>query len=137
MGTDLAHDRRIVGGGAVVIAGMKAGQVEFVVDQIVQRVFKAAGHQLGVEHHGQESRASGTKISGGKVQSTKTKRSAGRVRQALKMAAMSLSHSKHDLPIAPNLLERNFTPEAPNRVWSSDITCIATDAGLAVPDGGN
>ena len=34
----------------------------------------------------------GTKISGGKVLSAKTKRSANRVRQALKMAAMSLSH---------------------------------------------
>jgi len=35
----------------------------------------------------------GTKISGGKVLSAKTKRSANRVRQALKIAAMSLSHS--------------------------------------------
>ena len=35
----------------------------------------------------------GTKISGGKVLSAKTKRSSNRVRQSLKMAAMSLSHS--------------------------------------------
>jgi transposase len=35
----------------------------------------------------------GTKVSGGKVLSAKTKRSTNRVRQALKMAAMSLSHS--------------------------------------------
>ena len=34
-----------------------------------------------------------TKISGAKVLSAKTRRSANRVRQALKMAAMSLSHS--------------------------------------------
>lgn len=39
----------------------------------------------------------GTKISGGKVLSAKTKRSTNRVRQALKMAAMSLSHSKSAL----------------------------------------
>ncbi|MBI2748387.1 MAG: IS3 family transposase [Burkholderiales bacterium] len=37
--------------------------------------------------------------------------------------------SKHDLPIAPNLLQRNFTASAPNQVWADDITCIATDAG--------
>jgi transposase len=37
--------------------------------------------------------APATKISGGKVISARTKRSANRVRQALKMAAMSLSHS--------------------------------------------
>ena len=35
----------------------------------------------------------GTRMSGGKVLSAKTKRSTNRVRQALKMAAMSLSHS--------------------------------------------
>ena len=38
-----------------------------------------------------------TKISGGKMLSAKTKRSANRVRQALKMAAMSLSHSSSAL----------------------------------------
>ena len=37
--------------------------------------------------------------------------------------------SKHNLPIAPNLLDRNFAPEAPNQVWTSDITYIATDEG--------
>jgi putative transposase len=30
--------------------------------------------------------------------------------------------SKHNLPVAPNLLERNFTPAAPNQVWTSDTT---------------
>lgn len=38
-----------------------------------------------------------TKISGGKVLSARTKRSANRVRQALKMAAMSLAHSNSAL----------------------------------------
>ena len=37
--------------------------------------------------------------------------------------------SKHNLPIAPNLLNRDFTPEAPNQAWTSDITYIATDEG--------
>lgn len=37
--------------------------------------------------------------------------------------------SKHSLPIAPNLLNRNFQPDAPNRVWTSDITYIQTDTG--------
>lgn len=27
---------------------------------------------------------------------------------------------KHSLPIAPNLLDRNFTHDAPNQVWASD-----------------
>ena len=37
--------------------------------------------------------------------------------------------SRHDLPIAPNLLDRNFTATAPNRIWLADITYIETDQG--------
>jgi len=37
--------------------------------------------------------------------------------------------SKHNLPIAPNLLERNFAPAAPNRAWASDITYLWADEG--------
>ena len=37
--------------------------------------------------------------------------------------------SKHDLPIAPNLLERRFAMSAPNQAWVSDITYIWTDEG--------
>ncbi len=37
--------------------------------------------------------------------------------------------SKHDLPIAPNLLERQFTVSQPDKVWAGDITYIATDEG--------
>ncbi|MBB4383489.1 IS3 family transposase [Bradyrhizobium sp. SBR1B] len=33
--------------------------------------------------------------------------------------------SRHDLPIAPNLVARDFTAEAPNRVWLGDITYSA------------
>jgi hypothetical protein len=37
--------------------------------------------------------------------------------------------SRHDLPIAPNLLDRNFIAAAPNRIWLADITYIETDQG--------
>ena len=37
--------------------------------------------------------------------------------------------SKHTLPVADNLLARNFTPTAPNRVWTSDITYLWADEG--------
>jgi transposase InsO family protein len=37
--------------------------------------------------------------------------------------------SKHNLPVAPNLLGRQFATSAPNRVWTSDITYIATAEG--------
>ncbi|WP_143325500.1 IS3 family transposase, partial [Caballeronia sordidicola] len=37
--------------------------------------------------------------------------------------------SKHDLPVAPNLLERNFDMSMPNQAWVSDITYVWTDEG--------
>lgn len=37
--------------------------------------------------------------------------------------------SRHDDPIAPNLLGRNFTTTQPNRVWLADITYVATNEG--------
>jgi len=38
--------------------------------------------------------------------------------------------SRHDNPIAPNTLNREFTALAPNAVWVSDITYIHTDEGF-------
>jgi transposase-like protein len=37
--------------------------------------------------------------------------------------------SKHSDPIAPNLLERDFHADAPNRVWVTDVTCVWTAQG--------
>ena len=37
--------------------------------------------------------------------------------------------SQHGLPIAENLLARKFMPDAPNQVWTSDITYLWTDEG--------
>ena len=37
--------------------------------------------------------------------------------------------SNHAQPIAPNLLERQFEPQAPNQVWATDVTYIHTAEG--------
>jgi putative transposase len=39
------------------------------------------------------------------------------------------TNSKHSLPVAPNLLDRQFAVAVPNKVWVTDITYIATDEG--------
>jgi transposase InsO family protein len=39
--------------------------------------------------------------------------------------------SNHTNPIAPNVLNQNFaSAAAPDEIWGTDITCIATDEGL-------
>ncbi|RLB49119.1 MAG: hypothetical protein DRI90_24815 [Deltaproteobacteria bacterium] len=37
--------------------------------------------------------------------------------------------SKHNLPIADNLVARDFNPDAPNRIWGADITYVRAWAG--------
>jgi putative transposase len=50
-----------------------------------------------------------------------------RCRQERKFKATK--HSKHKLPVAENLLHRQFTVKEPNKVWVSDITYVPTDEG--------
>jgi transposase InsO family protein len=39
------------------------------------------------------------------------------------------TNSAHQLPVAPNLIARDFSPALPNQVWTTDITYLATDEG--------
>ena len=51
------------------------------------------------------------------------------VRARHKRRYKATTDSKHSLPVAQNLLDRNFKPSAPNQVWTSDITYLWTDEG--------
>lgn len=51
------------------------------------------------------------------------------IRARCKRKFVVTTDSKHLLPIAPDLVQRNFNPTAPNQVWTGDITYIATDEG--------
>lgn len=42
---------------------------------------------------------------------------------------VATTDSNHKLPIAPNLLDRNFTVTQPNTTWTGDVTYIATEEG--------
>lgn len=37
--------------------------------------------------------------------------------------------SRHDQPVAPNRLDRQFAAKLPDQKWAADITCIPTDDG--------
>ena len=42
---------------------------------------------------------------------------------------VNTTDSTHTLPVADNLLNRQFNPEHPNQAWAADITYIRTRAG--------
>ena len=51
------------------------------------------------------------------------------IRARHKRRFKATTDSKHALPVAPNLLARDFTPAKPNLVWTADMTYIWTDEG--------
>jgi transposase InsO family protein len=51
------------------------------------------------------------------------------IRAKTKRKFKATTNSKHNLPIAPNVLDRKFSPIAPNKVWAGDITYIWTKEG--------
>jgi len=51
------------------------------------------------------------------------------IRARHKRRYKATTDSKHDLPVAANLLDRNFAPSAPNQAWSADLTYVWTDEG--------
>lgn len=44
-------------------------------------------------------------------------------------AYKATTNSRHGHPIAPNLLQRNFSFEQPNQAWVGDLTCLPTGEG--------
>ena len=51
------------------------------------------------------------------------------IRAKTKRKFVVTTDSKHSLPVAPDLVQRRFTPQAPNQLLCGDITYIATDEG--------
>lgn len=51
------------------------------------------------------------------------------IRAKTKRKFVVTTDSRHNLPVAPDLVQRRFNPDAPNQLWSGDITYIATDEG--------
>jgi transposase InsO family protein len=64
----------------------------------------------------------------GKTKVEKTMKKHG-IRAKTKRKFRHTTDSKHHLPVAPNLLERNFSPEKPNQTWASDLTYVWTKEG--------
>ncbi len=51
------------------------------------------------------------------------------IRARHKRRYKATTDSTHGLPVADNLLDRNFRPSAPNQTWTADLTYVWTDEG--------
>lgn len=72
-------------------------------------------------------RAEGQKI--GRKRVEKLMRQNNLAAMSKRRVRVMTTDSKHNLPVAPNILDRNFGALAPNEKWLADITYIPTDEG--------
>ena len=92
----------------------------------VQRVFVEHQGRAGAPRIAQQLRDEGQVVGQNRVAHVMR---AEQLRAKAAKKYKATTNSNHNLPVAPNLLEQDFTAKAPNQKWVSDITCIWTDAG--------
>jgi len=102
---------------------------------VANRALLADVRRLHGEHHGRYGsprmyaalRAEGRTASRGRV--ARLMRRHGIHALAGRKFRPCTTDSRHDLPVAPNLLKQAFVASAPNRIWLADITYLATGEG--------
>jgi transposase InsO family protein len=97
-----------------------------LVDDI-KRVHRDTSGRYGSPRIHAELRAQGRGASRGRIE--RLMRHHGIRAIMARRRRVRTTDSRHDFPIAPNLIERNFAAAAPNRIWLADITYIETDQG--------
>jgi putative transposase len=92
----------------------------------VKTAFRANQSCYGSRRAVDELKAQGMVI--GRYKVRRLMREAG-LKPVWKKGFVNTTDSKHDLPVADNLLNRQFNPASPNQAWTSDITYIRTQTG--------
>jgi transposase InsO family protein len=96
------------------------------LDAEIREIYDGSKGRYGSLKITQELQDRGRMVSKSRV--TRRMRAAG-LRSKVRRKYRVTTDSKHHFPVTPNLLERNFTTTAPNKVWTSDITYLATRTG--------
>lgn len=92
----------------------------------IKKIFDDERSRSGARRIATRLKTDGTSVSRNRV--ARIMRENGwRARAARKYKATT--NSNHKLPVAPNLLQQDFSSNKPNEKWVSDITYIATDEG--------
>ena len=97
-----------------------------LVDDI-RRVHRDTSGRYGSPRIHAELRAQGSGVSRGRIERLMHRHGIRAI--MARPRRVRTTDSRHDFPIAANLIERNFTAVAPNRIWLADITYVETDQG--------
>ena len=94
--------------------------------QLIRKLFRQSRETYGSPRMYRELRALGVRCSKERVE--RLMRDNG-ISPPRKRKYRVTTDSNHTNPVAPNVLQRDFTSPAPNRHWVSDITYVWTWAG--------
>ena len=101
-------------------------QENVVLARKIKTIFDDEHFRAGAKRIAKRLKAGGTQISRHRV--ARIMRLHGwRAKAAKKFKATT--NSNHKLPVAPNLLQQNFSANKPNEKWASDITYVWTEEG--------
>jgi len=92
----------------------------------IKAMDKRTRHTYGAERLQRELTEQGVQV--GICRIKRIKRKLG-IRCKQKRKFKATTDSKHSLPVVENILGKQFTVTAPNKVWVSDITYVPTDEG--------
>jgi transposase-like protein len=93
----------------------------------IRQVHQDSGGRYGSPRIHAVLRKQGRGVSRGRIERTMSRHGIRAIMAPPRRARTT--DSRHGLPIAPNLIARDFTASAPNRVWLADITYIPTAEG--------
>jgi transposase InsO family protein len=92
----------------------------------INTIFEYSSKTYGSPRIKEELQAQGFKVSRPRV--ARIMRAAG-IRARIPRRFVATTDSRHNYPVAPNILNREFTATRPGQVWVSDITYIRTNRG--------
>jgi transposase InsO family protein len=99
---------------------------QFKLVSLIQQIHQGSRGTYGSPRVFQVLKGMGQRVSKSKVE--KTMKNKGIFAKTKKKFRVT-TDSNHNLPVAPNLLKRNFSPEAKNQIWAGDITYVGTREG--------
>lgn len=96
------------------------------LDAVIKDIYENSKGRYGSPKITVELRSRGWRV--GKNRVAHRMRKAG-LRSVIRRKFRPTTDSRHKYPVAPNLLQRDFSADRPNRIWVSDITYIPTFSG--------
>jgi transposase InsO family protein len=94
---------------------------------LIRGIFDESRKTYGAPRVHRELRARGVRCAKKRV--ARLMKAGGMRPKTKRKFRVKTTDSKHNHPIAPDLLGRDFTADGPNQAWVSDITYIPTDEG--------